>query len=344
MKIWIDLANAPHVNFFKPLIQKFKEHGHDVKVTIRDFNQTPELAFLAGIEGIIIGKHGGKGTFGKVINLITRSFCLFKYCRKSCFDIAISHNSYAQTIAARFAGIKVVTIMDFEGQPANHISFRAANLVIVPDCFSDNDLRKFGAGKSKVRKYNGFKEQLYLSDFIPDPRFTKKLKEACNFDNEWKVEKNVLVTVRTPATFAAYHKFGNPLFNKLLEVINGRKDIVTIILPRYPEQKLFIQQNFPKFYIPKKALSGENLSFYSDLVISGGGTMNREAAIMGTPVYTIFGGILPAVDQKLMKMGRLNYIHSISDLYNIKFQKKTTIPIIKNKNLLSEIVSIIENS
>lgn len=344
MRIWIDLANAPHVNFFKPLVRIFCGNGHSVKITIRDFNQTPELASHAGINGCIIGKHGGKGTFRKLVNLIMRAYSLYKYCRKKNFDVAISHNSYAQTIAGRLAGIRVITLMDYEGQPANHIGFRAANHVMVPDCFSDKDLRKFGAHASNVYKYHGFKEQIYLSDFKPDPFFPEKLKNACNFNSDWKLNDNILVTVRTPATLAAYHQFHNCVFDVLLKILNNREDIITIILPRYPKQKQFIQERFSRLHIPSEALSGEDLTFYSDIVISGGGTMNREAAILGTPVYTIFGGTLPAVDRKLIEMGRLVSITTVSDLNKINFHKKTPKPTLNNKNLIYEILSIIEQN
>ena len=342
MKIWIDLANAPHVNFFKPLIANLKKHGHTVSITIRNFNQTPELAKLAGIEGYVIGKHGGKGLTRKIVNLIDRSFNLFLYCLSQKFDIAVSHNSYAQTVAGRLAGIRVITLMDFEGQPANHIGFRAAHVVAVPDYISEESLKRFGVTGSKLYKYSGFKEQVYLSDFKPDPLFIGELKKACSFDPSWELENHILVTVRTPAIMAAYHKFHNYTFDDLLSYLNSRNDIVTIILPRYPEQKNFIRKKYPFLHIPDKALSGNDLAFFSDLVISGGGTMNREAAILGTPAYTIFGGAMPAVDLKLMELGRLKSISNEQELHTIRYEKKSPLPMLRNSKLIEEILALIE--
>lgn len=342
MKIWIDLANAPHVNFFGPLIAHLKERGHTIGVTIRDFNQTSELAKLAGIQGNIIGKHGGKGSIRKLLNLFDRSFNLLRYCLRHKFDVAVSHNSYAQTVAGRLAGIRVITLMDFEGQPANHIGFRAANVVAVPDCLSEEALKRFGVTGSKLYRYNGFKEQVYLSGFEPDLLFIEELKKACGFEQSWKLEDHILITVRTPASMAAYHTFHNYTFDKLLTELNSRSDVVTIVLPRYSEQKAFIRKQYPRLFIPYRALSGSNLAYYSDLVISGGGTMNREAAILGTPAYTIFGGLMPAVDKKLIEIGRLRSITDNYELSRIVYEKKKQLPVLRNSKLIDEIIALIE--
>lgn len=344
MKIWIDLANAPHVNFFSPLIECLKDRGHTIRLTIRDFNQTPELAKLAGMDGVIIGKHGGKGLLRKMANLFARSWQLLCYCLQQRFDVAVSHNSYAQAVAGRIAGIRVITLMDFEGQPANHISFRAAHIVAVPNCINKKSLKKFNVTDSKLYKYEGFKEQVYLSSFKPDPLFIENLKKSCRFNPSWKLEDHILVTVRTPASMAAYHTFHNHTFDKLLCELNKRNDIVTIVLPRYPEQKELIKMQYPYVHIPDTALSGNNLTFYSDLVISGGGTMNREAAILGTPAYSIFAGELPAVDRKLRELGRLKSISNESELGLIKYEKKMRLPIYSNCKLINEIISLIESN
>ncbi len=342
MKIWIDLANAPHVNFFQQIILGLRKRGHAVGITIRDFNQTPELASLAGIDGVVIGKHGGRGSFRKILNLLDRSFNLFRYCLKNRFDVAVSHNSYAQAVAGRLAGARVITIMDYEGQPANHIAFRAAHVVAVPDCFGDEDLKRFGARKSKVYKYDGFKEEVYLSRFNSDPQFVNELKKACGFEPDWELNDHILVTVRPPASIAAYHNFHNHTFDKLLNLLNGRRDLTTVILPRYPEQRLSIKRQYPGLCIPDRALSGNDLVFFSDLIISGGGTMNREAAVLGTPAYTIFGGLLPAVDQKLISLGRLKSIRTVEDLKQIRYEKKEARTILRNVNLLEEFINLIE--
>ncbi len=343
MNIWIDLANAPHVVFFVPIIKRLRQKGHQIFLTLRDFNQTVELAGKYLLDGKIIGKHGGKNNFSKLINLVWRSRQLATHARKLSIDVSVSHNSYTHTLAGRLIGSKVITLMDYEGQPANHIAFRAAHKVLVPDCFPDNALRKFGAHGDKVYKYQGFKEQVYLSNFTPDSSFPDELKKVCSLPEGWCLENTLLITLRTPATMAAYHKFHNRLFEILLDKISGRPDLTAILLTRSDSQKRYYSQRYPNFVFPKAPVSGDQLVFHSDLVISAGGTMNREAAILGTPVYTIFAGMLPGVDQRLIEMGRMMLINMLDDIYNIHFEKHVNKQILKNPSLCEEIINQILN-
>ena len=142
MRIWIDLANSPHVPFFRVLIPEFVERGHQVEITARDFAQTVELATNAGMLPAVIGGHGGKRLSGKAGNLIGRAAALAKWAHGRGIDLAVSHNSYAQIAAAAALGIKSVTLMDYEHQPANHVAFRLASRVIVPRVFPATELRR----------------------------------------------------------------------------------------------------------------------------------------------------------------------------------------------------------
>jgi predicted glycosyltransferase len=338
MKIWIDLANAPHVGFFLPIIHELKKRGYEVAISMRDFNQTVELARKNGLEGTVIGTHGGATSLGKVFNLLGRSFQLARFGRELKVDVAVSHNSYTHTIAGRLIGTKVITIMDYEGQPANHIAFRAAHRVIVPASFPDKALKKYGCAPGKAYKYVGFKEQVYLSSFTPNPGFQEELVRACGLGPDWKLSDKILVTVRTPANMAAYHRFKNELFEKLLSMLERHMDLTVILLPRTPVQREYYTEKYPGIKIPKEPLSGNDLMYYSDVVVSAGGTMNREAAILGTPVYTIFAGVLPAVDEQLIKMKRLVSIESESDIAHLVFAKKRAGDTLANPGLCNEIV------
>src|SRR5262252_3880878 len=177
MRIWIDLANSPHVPFFHALIPEFITRGHQVETTARDFAQTVELATRAGLMPHVIGGHGG-GTFrGKAGNLVGRAASLRKWAKDRGFDLAVSHNSYAQIAAAAALGTKSVTLMDYEHQPANHLAFRLASRVIVPRAFPAAELRRYGASMRKVKRYDGLKEDVYLADFIPDSAFPELLRK-----------------------------------------------------------------------------------------------------------------------------------------------------------------------
>ena len=339
MNIWIDLANAPHVAFFLPIIRKLKSRGHNILISVRDFNQTVELMRKSGLDGKSIGKHGGKSLVGKFLNLLGRSMRLTYFGWRGRVDVAVSHNSYTQTIAGRLIGARVITIMDYEGQPANHVAFRLAHRVIVPDAFPLHDLKRFGCSEDRVIRYHGFKEQLYLSNFRPDPRFVDEFIRVCRLKGDWDAEQTVIVTVRAPATMAIYHHFKNLLFDKLLTVLNDHKGLTVILLPRNSIQRIIYKTKYPRIHIPEEPLSGSDLVYFSDLVVSAGGTMNREAAVMGVPVYTIFAGKLPSVDNCLIQMGRMTEIRDLEDIQRIRFEKKNRKRILKNPSLCEEIVN-----
>ncbi len=341
MNIWIDFSNSPHVILFEPIIKEFKRQGHNVDITIRNFAQTVSLANDFNIDGQLIGEHGGKSMVSLIINFIKRSWALYNYAKDKKYDIALSHNSYAQILAAKLLKIKVVTMMDFEGQPANHLAFRLADKVIVPDVFPDQALKKFGVKQNKISKYSGFKEQIYLSSFKPSDNFLYSLIKDTNISKDIDFKKKVIVSIRPPATMALYHRFENDLFDDLLMSINRNNNIVCFVFPRNKEQAEFIQMNFSNFIIPSKSVDGKNMLYYSDLVISAGGTMNREAAILGTPAYTIFAGNLPSVDKSLIQLKRMKYLHTIEDVEMIKFEKKKTNIIYKNNELIFDIIKSI---
>src|SRR5215471_13609458 len=211
MRIWIDLANSPHVPFFRALIPAFTEQGHQVEITARDFAQTIELATKAGLVPHVIGRHGGGKLSRKAGNLIGRAAALRKWARDRGFDLAVSHNSYAQIAAAAALGIKTVTLMDYEHQPANHLAFRLASRVIIPRAFPASELRKYGASERKIRLYDGTKEDVYLAEFTPQPGFRETLHKL------GIASEDVLVVARPPAREALYHRFENELFDELID-------------------------------------------------------------------------------------------------------------------------------
>ncbi|MCU0237983.1 MAG: DUF354 domain-containing protein [Pyrinomonadaceae bacterium] len=338
MRIWIDLANSPHVPFFVPLIKDFKQRGHEIFITARKFAQTVELAEKAKLNFEVIGGHGGGKLYGKFENLIGRSLALRKFAKQKKIDLAVSHNSYSQILSAKMLGIKSVTLMDYEFQPANHLAFRLANRIIVPESFPNEALTKFGANEKKVFRYKGIKEDVYLADFEPNPSFQNELKEL-GIERE-----NILIVVRPPASFALYHRFENKIFDDLLEKIAQTENVKAIFLPRTIEQKnAFSLKLNEKFIVPEKVLDGANLISSADLVISAGGTMNREAAALGTPTATIYAGKFASIDEFLVKEKRLWRISDAKDLQNLQFMKKSESVQRKNIDLKKEIADLILN-
>ncbi len=321
MRIWIDLANSPHVPFFRALIPEFERRGHEVEITAREFAQTVEMARAAGLDATLIGAHGGSKLANKAGNLIGRAMALKNWARvRGGFDLAVSHNSYAQIVAARFSRIKSVTLMDYEHQPANHLAFRFASRVIVPRAFPDAALRQYGARAVKVKRYDGIKEDVYLADFAPDPRF----RFAGTLKKLGVEGRDVLVVLRPPAREALYHRFDNELFDELIARLRVRPDVKMILLARSAAQReKYLAQASTNMILPNEALDGANLIAAADLIVSAGGTMNREAAALGVPAWTIYAGQWAAIDEQLMREGRMRRISSRADLDALPVQKKS---------------------
>jgi predicted glycosyltransferase len=317
MRIWIDLANSPHVPFFRALIPEFIARGHQVEITARDFAQTVELAMKAGLTPHVIGGHGGASITGKAGNLIGRAAALRKWARDRGFDLAISHNSYAHIAAAAALGIRSVTLMDYEHQPANHLAFRLASRVIVPRAFPAAELRRFGGSIRKVKRYDGTKEDVYLADFTPDAAFVDTL---CGLG---VASEDVLVVARPPAREALYHRFENELFDKLLMRLSSRHEVKIVLLARSEAQRAQYETRQLNVIIPRAALDGANLIAAADLVISAGGTMNREAAALGVPAVSVYAGKWAAIDEQLVSEGRLQRLSSRDEIESLMVEKKS---------------------
>ncbi len=334
MRVWIDLANSPHVPFLRALTDRFTAAGHEVEITAREFAETVPLARAAGFTPHVIGKHGGREVLSKAGNLMSRAWNLVHWARKRRFDLAVSHNSYSQIVAARALRIKIVTLMDYEHQPANHLAFRLASRIIVPASFPAKSLRRFGAGVGKVRRYHGTKEDVYLANFQPDPEFAGRLCElGVNPDN-------VLVLMRPPAVEALYHRFQNTLFDEALQRLSVDENVRTVLLPRNESQRATYSGR-ARVIVPPSPLPGADLIAASDLVISAGGTINREAAALGVPAASIYAGKWAAVDEQLVNEGRLLRISSNTDLQALPVQKKEAASPRRSRAVINEIMQFI---
>jgi predicted glycosyltransferase len=318
MKIWIDLGNSPHVPFFAALAEEFAARGHDIVWTARDYAQTVELSKKAGIDAQVFGTHGGKNVLAKAAKFAKRVLDLTKWARGKRIDLVVSHNSQEPLVAARMLGIRSVNLMDYEHHPGNHLSFRAAKRVIVPASFPDEALEKFGAAH-KVGKFDGIKEDVYLSGFHPDLNFSAELKGL-------GIEPaHVLAIVRPHAPEALYHRgVENRVLDMLLDRLAANENVRVIVLPRKDYQGDEIRANHPQGNIifPKHTLDGGNLIAAADLVISGGGTMNREAAALGVPAYTVFAGKPASIDSYLASEGRLVFVRDEKDIDKVRIEKK----------------------
>jgi predicted glycosyltransferase len=334
MRLWIDLANSPHVPFFRALATRFIEDGHQVETTAREFAETIPLARAAGFNPEIIGEHGGKQVSAKAGNLMSRAWALAGWAKKRQFDLALSHNSYSQILAARALGLKGVTMMDYEYQPANHLAFRLTSRIIVPTSFPARRLQRYGANPKKVRRYHGTKEDVYLANFQVDAGFSQQLSELGVSPD------NVLVLMRPPAHEALYHRFQNNLFDEALAYFQQHEAVSVVLLPRNQAQRTMYSGR-QGVIVPASALDGPNLIAASDLVISAGGTINREAAALGVPVASIYLGRWAAVDEELLKEGRLMRLARAEDIQKLPVRKKAAADPRRSRQVIEEIMSFI---
>lgn len=324
LNIWIDVTNSPHVLFFRPIIKELINQGHKVTVTSRDFSQTIDLLSNFKIKHTSFGKYGGKDIFNKGFNLIKRSYQLYKFAKNKNFDLALSHNSVDICVVSKILGIPVIDIFDYEYAQFHNINFRCSTKIMCPEYISNKDIIKYGGRKEKIIKYNGLKEQMYFFDYVFDEKILTKLKID---------EKKIIVVFRPPAESSLYHKgTKNRIYLDLIDFLGSKKNTFVVYLGRNKDQiKLIKEKKYKNFLVPEKAIDAPSLIKKSDIVISAGGTMNREAVALGTPVYTIFALKMGGVDRYLIKKGYLRELKKVNDVLVIKKRTKKPLDLINPK-------------
>jgi predicted glycosyltransferase len=321
MRVWIDLSNSPHPLLFAPVARRLQAHGHTVLLTARDNAQTVELARQRWPEIEVIGGPSPKPRISKAAAIATRIAELARWARTHAAELALSHNSYAQIVAARTLRLPVVTAMDFEYQPANHLAFRLADTILLPEALREHPMRSQGAAPRKSRFYAGLKEEIYLGDFEPDGSVLAR------FGLE-RAPGRPLVVLRTPPSRAAYHRFGNPLFLEALDAIGADPSARCVTLTRHPEQLVAIRElGLPNCQVPDAAVDSRSLMREADLVIGAGGTMTREAALLGVPTFSLFAGRTPAVDAWLERRGMLRQLTAVEELLPLRCRAQEPHPL-----------------
>ncbi len=298
MRIWVDMSGPAHVLVLRPIIERLRFAGHDVVVTSREYTQTQELLELHGIAHTAIGRHGGASRTRKLARLIQRTTRMRRFGGGRGFELALAHGSNDLAIAARSLGIPEANMHDYEfAVLQHHVGCRLARRVIFPDSVPFERLRRFGVTREKLRQYPGLKEEYYLADFEPDPG----VSPALGVDSQ-----RVVVVMRPPPDVSLYHRKSNPLFPEVLMRLGRADGVQAVVLPRTAEQRKFVETlELPSVIVPPSAVDAQSLIAQSDLVISAGGTMNREAVALGVPVYTTYGGRMGGVDETLIRSGRL---------------------------------------
>jgi len=307
VRVWVDLTNSPHVLVMRPVVEVLRARGAEVEVTARDFAQTVGLAERFGLHAEVIGRHRGGRVAAKAVGLASRTTALARWARRrgrshGRFDLALGHGSNDVTVAAALLRIPRSTMFDYEWAAVQHtINCRLAQAVVVPEAIPPDRLDRYGA-RGKLQRYAGLKEEYYLADFAPDTAVLDELHLDAT---------QPIAVVRTPPEVSLYHRFEHSLFADVLDRLRDQGQVV--VLPRTPEQRAELHRA-GGFTVPERAIDAQSLIAFSDLVVSAGGTMNREAVALGTPVWTTFEGRLGAVDEQLIAEGRLRQLARAADL------------------------------
>ena len=305
------MTASAHVLVFRPLIERLRARGHEVEVTARAYGQTLELLELHDIEHHAFGRHGGASIPRKVAALASRSTAARRFARGRGFDLALAHGSNDLALAAASLRIPALNTFDYEfASQQHHIGCRLARRVMVPDRIPPERLERYGVGPGKLAQYPGLKEEYYLADFEPDAG----VLDALGVDRG-----RVLVVVQPPPDVSMYHRTSNELFPQVLARLGADEGVHAVVLPRTVEQRDQARAlGLPSLLVPERAVDAQSLIAFADLAISAGGTINREAVALGTPVLTTFRGRLGGVDEALIREGRLRQLTSADDLELVK--------------------------
>jgi predicted glycosyltransferase len=312
MKVWVDCTAAAHPLVLRPLIERLEARGDEVFVTAREYGQTEGVLERLGIPYTSVGSHAGASTLGKVRAGLGRSAGLARLVWKRRPDLAIGHGSVDLAVVSALFRIPSAQMQDYEfAGLQRQIAFRVARRVLVPDTIPLERLRRIGAREGKLVRFPGLKEEYYLADFEPDAAVLDQL----GIDRE-----KVLVVVRPPPETSAYHA-RNDLYGETIRRLAAESEAQTVVIPRTESQGAEARAIGAPLIVPEREIDAQSLIAYADLVVSAGGTMNREAVALGTPVFTTFTGKMGGVDEALIAEGRLRVL---DDPGALELRKRST--------------------
>ncbi len=306
MLIWVDCTAAAHPLVLRPLIERFKARGDEVLVTAREYGQTLGILDRLGIPYTAVGSHGGASALGKGRALVGRSAQLARLVWQQRPQLALAHGSVDLAVVSSLYRIPSAQMQDYEfAGRQRQIAFRAARRVLMPDSIPLERLRKIGAKERKLVRYPGLKEEYYLADFQPDAGVLDEL----GLDRE-----KVLVVVRPPPETSEYHA-RNDVYGEAIRHLAASPQVQAVVIPRTERQGTEVRgMGASNLIVPERAIDAQSLIAYADLVVSAGGTMNREAVALGTPVFTTFAGRMGGVDEDLIAAGRLRVLSDPAEL------------------------------
>jgi predicted glycosyltransferase len=313
LRIWIDLDNTPHPSFFRPIATELRARGHDVTVTARRGRQTVELGRLYGLDPLVVGGIRGRLWATKAATTVWRALRLALFGTGRHFDLAISHGSRPLVLAGWALRVPVLTIYDYEGVDVG-LFRRFSDRLLVPEAvraeMPDEE-------RARVLGYPGTKEDVYLADFQPEPGIRDQLGVT---------DADLLVLLRPEADAAHYHpRDRQPLLEAMVDRLATDPRVHVALLPRGRAQRrdvgALLDDRGIRWSVPRP-VDGRQLVWAADLVIGGGGTMTREAAVLGVPACSVFQGPTGAVDRSLEAGGRLQLLRGVEDALKVRLERR----------------------
>ena len=306
MKIWIDISNAPHAHFFKHLIKRLKE---DVVVTTRAFDSVPQILDINNISYTIIGSHGGSDVKEKLLASSKRILELAEFIADQDIDLAIYKHSVEAPRVAYGLQIPSLCVVDNEHAVAqNKLMLPLSTKVVAPRCIPAEKIMQFGVKRKDLIQFNGICELAHVSNFTPDPGVLTTL--GLNPDQK--------IVVMRPEPAKANYFNGDRKKTIIKKILQNNSFDQCVVFPRFDEQKKVLQ--FPNTVIPEEAVDALSLMYYADLVISAGGSMNREAICVGTPAISTYPEKLLSVTRFLIDLGLKK--HSVQVPQILKYAHK----------------------
>lgn len=307
MRIWFDITNAPHVNFFLDLIQEL-ESDHEVVITCRPLSNTIDLLDLYQLPYTVVGKHYGASKVKKVLGFFQRIFQLRSFLVKNKPDVAISHSSFYSPLVARMLGVPAIYMNDNEHALGNVPAFLFATEILIPEFLKKESVQKQGAKASKIVQYPGVKEGIYLWNLeLPQESSNNRPK----------------IYVRPEPWAAQYYTGGTNFMDELLLGLQEKAEV--ILLPRGDEQAVHYRgEAFSSVTIPDKPLTLTEILADCALFIGAGGTMTRELAVLGVPTISIYQAELLDVDTYLLEQGCMSHMPSVTAPQALAFLDQAT--------------------
>ncbi|HEV7615323.1 MAG TPA: DUF354 domain-containing protein [Solirubrobacterales bacterium] len=300
MLVWVDCTAAAHPLVLRPIVERLEAQGHEVFITAREYGQTLGILDRLGLPYTVVGEHGGASKLGKARALGGRSARLARLVWHRRPQLGIAHGSVDLALVSAFYRFPSVQMQDYEfAQLQRQIAFRLARRVLVPEAIPLERMAKLGVKGKKLVRYPGLKEEYYLAGFEPDPAVLEEL--GLN-------REKVLVVVRPPPETSEYHA-RNDLYGKTIDRLAAAPEAQSVVIPRTVAQGEAVRAlGAANMIVPEQAIDAQSLIAYADLVVSAGGTMNREAIALGTPVFSTFTGRMGGVDEALIAAGRLQVL------------------------------------